>query len=329
MGALPAPGKMTEEMTPMRMHSVDRATCLCPDIGFAPRPTDVPTTELPMCFTPEALDIIRRTVASRRPETGAKGFGPVDRIGFDVVEYDVRGSSSAHAAVYSPDVEWGSERQRFWMDRPSEHLRLWTGDIHSHPGDFGRPSRRAGPGLGDLGYVEAVFEANETMQFFFIPILTGVGTGRMATLHPWIVSRDTPTEPMWAEALVCRVDVFPPRVFNPEWEARQAASSVEAAAPAWAYDIARLVDLVGAQVRKEPVVDNGVTLIRLEVRGRSIDVSLPVGFPHAPPYLTTDIGDNRSVGVPFVWNPESIGIEPERRLADLVRDTAAWLERSY
>lgn len=215
------------------------------------------------------------------------------------------------------------------MDQPSAQVRLWTGDIHSHPGDFGRPSRRAGPGLGDLGYVEAVFEANETMQFFFIPILTCVGTGRMAMLHPWIVCRDAASEPMWAEARVCGADAFPPRVFNPEWEARLAASAVEDSAPAWTLDVARLVDLVGAEAGREPVVDNATTLIRLGVRGRFLDLLLPEGFPHAPPRLTTDIGGHRSVGIPFLWDPEAIGIEPERRLANLVRDTVAWLDRSY
>jgi len=175
-----------------------------------------PKSPAPMCFTPEALDALLRSVGSLPPESGAKGFGPKDRMGFDLVEFDEGGTKRAGGAVYSPDVEWGEARRTFHLELPEERMRLWNGDLHSHPGGFGIPSRRSGPGLGDLGYVEEVFRANEWMQFFAIPILTFEYDGTVV-INPWVCSRDDIHSPMIAEFLVCDVDEFPERPFNPEW----------------------------------------------------------------------------------------------------------------
>ncbi len=38
-----------------------------------------------MCFTLDALKEMMNTVGREHPETGAKGFSPMDRVGFDVV----------------------------------------------------------------------------------------------------------------------------------------------------------------------------------------------------------------------------------------------------
>ncbi len=174
-----------------------------------------------MCFTPDALDALLGTVGRRYPESGAKGFGPMNGIGFDLVAFDERGSAAAQGTLYSPDVEWGDEQCAFHLDQPEPRLRLWTGDLHSHPGRYGRPSPEVGVGLGDLGYVRKVFELNEAMQWFLLPILTRTGpSSRQVVIHPWVVSRDNPTRPLLApEVRVCPASEFPTREFNPRWVA--------------------------------------------------------------------------------------------------------------
>ncbi|MBE7559506.1 hypothetical protein HS125_11345 [bacterium] len=178
--------------------------------------TGVERASVPMCITPAALLSLLLSVGSRRPETGAKGFGPKDRMGFAAVEFDERGCERASGAVYSPDVEWGEARRKFHLEQPDEQMMLWDGDLHSHPGQFGRPSSKSGPGLGDLGYVEEVFTQNEWMEWFFIPILTGAGTDHVV-IHPWVCRRGNVHAPMLAEFVVCEPEAFPERTYNPEW----------------------------------------------------------------------------------------------------------------
>lgn len=167
----------------------------------------------PLCITPEALQTVLGSVGSKLPETGAKAFGPVDFLGIDIVEPDP--SSNSLSVVYSPDKEWGEKRMEYHL----RHNRLWTADIHSHAGNFGSPSWKVGKGLGDLGYVEEVFKQNETMQFFFIPILTGTGTAEVC-IWPWVCQRGEGDEPvlMFADLRVCNTSSFPARPFNPKWE---------------------------------------------------------------------------------------------------------------
>jgi len=179
------------------------------------RHLDFPVAPFPMCFTPEALKDLLNTVGNVLPESGAKCFGPMDRMGIDVVEFDIQGSEAAGGAVYSPDEEWGRKRCEYHLSRSGSETRVWTGDIHSHPGSYGSPSPSAGRGLGDLGYVQEVFEQNEAMQFFFVPILTNTGNGGPVTIHPWVARRHGLL--MVADLKVCSADEFPERQYNPEW----------------------------------------------------------------------------------------------------------------
>ena len=176
---------------------------------------------LPMCFTEEALETLLTTVGVLPPETGAKGFGPKDAAGFDAIEFDYRGSDWSLGSVYAPDVEWADERRDHHLDQPDHRMRVWSGDIHSHPGWIGQPSLRAGRGLGDLGYVEEVFSTNEWMEWFFIPIVTRTGTSEVV-IHPWLCRRGDPPELMIAELLVCDAGAFPEREYNPSWLERLA-----------------------------------------------------------------------------------------------------------
>ncbi len=184
-----------------------------------------PIAPFQMCFTQPAMDELLGTVGALPPETGAKGFGPADSIGIDVVEFDAAGSTRASSAVYSPDTDWGGQRQAFHLNQPPESMRLWTGDIHSHPGNYGSPSGKSGKGLGDLGYVEEVFATNESMRWFLMPIITRTGTDEV-TIHPWIIERGQkggPPKVYTADVHVCEVSEFPARQFNPDWEATIAA----------------------------------------------------------------------------------------------------------
>jgi molybdopterin/thiamine biosynthesis adenylyltransferase len=182
--------------------------------------TGYPQAPFHLCITDESLSELRRTVGSRPPETGAKCFGPKDHFGIDVVEFDERGSAGASFVVYSPDTQWGAERQRHHLDQPDDQMRLWTGDVHSHPGRGGHPSSKSGQGLGDMGYVEEVFRENPPMEWFMLPIFTL--DDDEIVIFPWIVQRGrngSPPALHVAELKVCPASEFPLRIFNPEWEA--------------------------------------------------------------------------------------------------------------
>ena len=167
-----------------------------------------------LCMTPEALQTMLSSVGSKPPETGAKGFGPVEFLGIDTIEPEPS-SHTGFGAVYAPDTEWGDKTLEYHRLRN----KLWTTDIHSHPGNLGTPSWKSGKGLGDLGYVEEVFKQNETMLFFFIPILTGTLTAEV-TIWPWVCKRGEKDEPilMFADLCICPPSCFPVRPFNPKWE---------------------------------------------------------------------------------------------------------------
>lgn len=186
-----------------------------PGWSYARHP-EAPPCPFPLCFTEASIHALLDSVGSRPAESGAKGFGPLAQLGFDVIEYDASGSESAGGTVYAPDERWGAARQAWHMSAAAQ--RLWTGDAHSHPGDLGWPSGRAGRGLGDLGYVEFVFEQNESMEYFLIPILTRTATDHV-TIHAWVCQRGDIGSPMIAEVKVCEASEFPERVFNPTWVA--------------------------------------------------------------------------------------------------------------
>jgi molybdopterin/thiamine biosynthesis adenylyltransferase len=185
----------------------------------------VPLSRIPMCFTQEAIEKLLISVGHFPPETGAKGYGPKDRMGFAVIEFDQKGSDQAGGAIYVPDVEWGDRTREYYLDQPDDKMMVWDGDLHSHPGGYGHPSPKAGTGLGDLGYVEEVFDQNEWMEWFFLPIITGSGTDDVV-IHPWVCRRGRGHSPMLAELRICEVEEFPERECNPQWE-RKIASSFE------------------------------------------------------------------------------------------------------
>ncbi len=169
--------------------------------------------EFDMCFSEEALNEILKSVGQKTPETGAKGFSPIlsedpeapYKIGFDITEFDEIGSQEASTSIYRPNEEWGTERVNFHLD--ADDMRLWAGDIHSHPGSSGYPSGEVGDGLGDLGYVRKVFINFPYLRFFLLPIIT-LEAGRIV-IHPWVIDRTQPTVPLIANVRVCPPSEFP------------------------------------------------------------------------------------------------------------------------
>lgn len=280
-----------------------------------------PTAAPPTCFTPQAWEELMRTVGSRPPESGAKGFGPVDRFGFDCIEFDERGSYGASGAVYSPDVDWGAERIKHWMNQPDNQIRLWTGDLHSHPGGYGRPSPRVGPALGDLGYVEAVFEHNPMMLWFAIPILTGTGLRVDPRVDCWMVRRDAPDDPLSSELRICDVSEFPQRQLNPEWEAQVAAPTGPDN-----LDLALLAELVGIEFAWSQS-ESGSWSAELDLERCPLRLSLPDGFPARPPRLQVRLAQ-RWLDAPAAWLLESPR-RVETRLALLCLHTAEHFARRF
>ena len=276
------------------------------------RPPWAESAPFPICFTKEALDEMLRTVGSRPAETGAKGFSPMHKMGFEIVEFDVRGSEAASGSVYAPDSQWGDARCRFWLEQTDEAIKLWSGDIHSHPGHMGVPSPRSGQGLGDLGYVAEVFAQNDAPQYFLMPILTHVSCAGTVVVHPWVVSRDDPYRPLWASVEICQVDHFPQRVFNPFWEMALLPPKV---------DVTWLAELAAATVRDEQITGDAIHIL-LEVASILVQLIVPRGFPCSKPDVFVQC-EGGFVPVHFHWGEDARDQEPERRLASLCRYVAA------
>lgn len=148
---------------------------------------------LPMRMSPSAGDTLLATVGRKPAETGDFLFGPPDRLGVDVVEFDEVGSEAATRTVYSPDATWANARLDFWEAQPGEEQRTLVGIAHSHPGEVGIPSGDLGPGKGDLGYARLMLRCDSQRSFVFAPILTGTGTDRV-TVWPWILVRERAEE---------------------------------------------------------------------------------------------------------------------------------------
>lgn len=293
------------------------------DAGAAARERKGTHDELapfPVCMTSEAHHAVMSTVGRLPAETGAKGFSPPDRLGFEIVEFDEHGSAQASGAIYSPDEVWGDERCAYWQDQPEGQVRLWAGDIHSHPYGAGRPSGKSGQGLGDLGYVEEVFAQNPWMQHFLLPIV--VNPGRDAEIVPWVVARDHPQRPLRAELQVCPVEEFPERRFNPEWEREAASPPPTRRMP---LDVDRLADRLGAAVT--------VTELRLQIQIGETALVVVVGdtFPVRGPELFVRSQDAglRPLPVPVSWDAAAGAGERdlEARVAELCMTAADWLSR--
>jgi hypothetical protein len=274
---------------------------------------------VPLCITAPALATLLATVGARRPETGAMLLGP-ERFGIDFVEFDERGSAQASASVYRPDAEWRTARIRHHGQ--SSSFRLWTGDAHSHPNGMGRPSGKAGPGLGDLGQVESIFEAVPDMEWFALPILTGAGTDEV-TIWPWLCERTTTGVTLYlANMEICDADLFPERRFNPALAEHIHPSADSDRPDLDVFLLSRLLSRPIEVAYRARFVDliaragNGCVIVRL-----------PQTFPTSPPRMRIGQGKKQRDLV-FTWSSTNSG-PSEPRLAKLFRRGLSLAKESF
>lgn len=118
---------------------------------------------------------IMGAVGTKAPENGmVLGGDPADGIVRHVVFDD---GAERSGSTYSPDhIRLNSLLTDWW--RPSG-IRL-LGFVHSHPGQFARPSG------GDLHYADVILTANPHLQRLLMPIVT---VSPEPTIHPFVVLR--------------------------------------------------------------------------------------------------------------------------------------------
>jgi hypothetical protein len=118
---------------------------------------------------------IMGAIGTKAPENGMPlGGDPADGIVRHVVFDD---GAERSGSTYSPDhVRLNALLADWW--RPSG-IRL-LGFVHSHPGQFARPSG------GDLHYAEAILKANPHLERLLMPIVTVTPE---PMIHPFVVRR--------------------------------------------------------------------------------------------------------------------------------------------
>jgi len=114
-------------------------------------------------------------IGTKAPENGmVLGGDPLDGIVRHVVFDD---GAERTGSTYSPDhARLNSLLVDWW--RPSG-IRL-LGFVHSHPGEFGRPS------AGDLHYAEVILRANPQLKRLLLPIVTVLPE---PAIHPFVAIR--------------------------------------------------------------------------------------------------------------------------------------------
>ncbi len=133
----------------------------------------------------ERMEIMRMTASVHRQIMGAIGTKPPENgmpLGGDPRDGVVRhvvfdDGAERSAGTYSPDHVRLNQLLTDWW-RPSG-IRL-LGFVHSHPGQFARPSG------GDLRYAQVILQANPHLDRLLMPIVTVEPT---PVLHPFVVAR--------------------------------------------------------------------------------------------------------------------------------------------
>ena len=169
--------------------------------------------DVSLYLTQGVLESIIATIGNHQPETGGMLFGPADRMGVDLFEYDNSGSARSAETWYAPDKPWSDGRVQHHAT--ADPARTWWGQVHSHPGRARTPSPASGPNAdGDLGYIASVFELNEAMRHFWFPIVT-FENGEIC-VHPFLFSRESPEMPKIArQVCLCEPSQFPAAQYMP------------------------------------------------------------------------------------------------------------------
>ncbi|HBS26190.1 MAG TPA: hypothetical protein DD827_03510 [Gammaproteobacteria bacterium] len=153
-------------------------------ITFARTFTKKRATKEIMRFEEAPYKELVSTVGQLPPETGGLLFGSRDDYVVKRFHYDTSGSRSG--ASYDPDPDvLNPIIQRIWEE---EGLAL-IGWAHSHPRGVRRLSGDYGNGVGDLGYLRAIFNALPNLEKFLVPILYSTNNGKLEIM-PYVAYRD-------------------------------------------------------------------------------------------------------------------------------------------
>ena len=261
----------------------------------------------PMFLASDVVADIARTIGRRKAESGGPLFGGKDGDGVDQFELDERGSAAAGPGIYRPDSIWCRERQEHWLAVEDKNVKIIDGFVHSHPAGHPFPSPKAGEAEGDLGYAEALLDANHYLDRVLLPIVQGVRSSTLV-LWPWVVERSDLRAPKLAELICCESTDFPPRVLNPVWLAENLPLPPIRTPIMVSLDLDRIAGCLptGAALAS---TDRELLVAYDDCRLR---VALPTSFPAAAPTLF--YGD---IEVPVRWASQS-DTAVEVRLAALI-----------
>lgn len=261
----------------------------------------------PLFMTKTVLEEMVRTIGGAPPEAGGMLLRPALDLAVDTFVYDVRGSAHASAAVYRPDAEGLTAVVHEFLDRPNDAIRFIVGFAHSHPNGFGWPSSASGRGLGDLAYAAECFSTFVDLAAFAMPILTNTGTRSQPVIWPWIVLRDAPNEPLYADVIVVEDGAFPAYPFSLASEVAPSSAPI----PSVAID----GNEIAARSRSSREPGSGLLFRHGEA---TVEIEVPSVWNHRDtPTIRLHVGD-RQVELPVSWSTHP-GKRVELRLADAVR----------
>ncbi len=161
-----------------------------------------------------AFQQLQSTVGKYAVETGGILLGyPEDNIVRKFI-FDSGGSSSPGA--YDPDTDFLNERLNQERKENGYELIGWA---HSHPRGVRRLSGDQGNGIGDLGYLKAIFKAFPHLNQFYVPIVYSTHSGEFK-IFPYVAKRDDIENYQLADLKVIKQDEKAPTPmkyeFNPE-----------------------------------------------------------------------------------------------------------------
>ena len=131
-----------------------------------------------------AYNNILRTVGSNIPETGGILLGNPKNYIVQKFVFDKNGNTTSSG--YDPDVDFLNEvLENEWNENNLDFL----GFIHSHPRGVQHLSSDYGNGIGDLGYINRIFDAMPTLNRLLVPIVYSNFDGKGFKIFPYFSER--------------------------------------------------------------------------------------------------------------------------------------------
>ncbi len=136
-----------------------------------------------MSFTqPAYLDIVR-SVGSINHESGGVLLGNAKEFVVQKFIFDFQGRCSAGG--YDPDADYLNKIVKEEKQNGLDFL----GFVHSHPRGVSNLSGDFGNGIGDIGYIERIFEAYPDLEKLLVPIIYSSYDGGELKIFPYIAYR--------------------------------------------------------------------------------------------------------------------------------------------